>query len=390
MKVAFLSTFALDANVSLINALRKKHDVYFFTEALYEVYNFLDKKKLSKTISKGTEVKQLQPFGELIDLEKTFVVRGVRNSNIFQKLYISYQINQEIKKINPDIIIIDNTMLTYIFSTLFNRKKMLLIVHDPFLHSGEKIMTDIYLRKLHFGLIPNKMLLNNNQKDEFMKYYSYDPKNIYTSFLSVYDFLRYCNKDGQNGYSGFNILFFGRISPYKGIKYLLDAFVDILSTKKYKDISLTIAGSGNFDFDIDVYKKFPEINIINKYIFPDELASLISQSSVVVCPYTDATQSGVVMSAYAFKKPVIATRVGGLPEMVINNKTGLLIDPKDSDAIRNAILELYENRTLLEDMSKNIEKMYFYGDKSWDKSADHFFDAFEKMKNCSQDNHILY
>lgn len=44
MKIAFLSIFALDANMSLIHALRKKNDVYFFTEALYEINNFLDKK----------------------------------------------------------------------------------------------------------------------------------------------------------------------------------------------------------------------------------------------------------------------------------------------------------------------------------------------------------
>ena len=59
--------------------------------------------------------------------------------------------------------------------------------------------------------------------------------------------------------------------------------------------------------------------------FPDELSALIQESSFVVCPYKDATQSGVVMSAYALKKPVIATRVGGLVEMVEDKKTGLLV-----------------------------------------------------------------
>ncbi|WP_261511162.1 glycosyltransferase family 4 protein [Chryseobacterium paludis] len=380
MKVAFLSTFALDANVSLINALKKKCDVYFFTEALYEIYNFLDKEKLTKTISKGTEVEELLRFGELISLDKTYVVKGTRNVNIFKKLYISYTINRYIKKINPDVIVIDNYMLTYFFSTLLYRKKMLLIVHDPFLHSGENFMIDKFLRKLQFKLIINKILLNENQKDDFVKHYQQQPENIHTAFLSVYDYLRYYQTDKTESSSQFNILFFGRISPYKGIKFLLDAFVEIISTQKYPDITLTVAGGGNFDFDIEIYKQYSEINILNEYIYPENLANLISKSSAVVCPYTDATQSGVIMSAYAFKKPVIATNVGGLPEMVKHGKTGLIIEPKSSKAIGDAILELYYNRDLLEQMSHNIEEMYFSGEEGWESSANKFVSAFEKIK----------
>ncbi|ASK30360.1 hypothetical protein CEY12_09645 [Chryseobacterium sp. T16E-39] len=379
MKVAFLSTFALDANVSLINALGKKCDVYFFTEALYEIYNFLDKEKLTKTISKGTEVEELLRFRELISLDKTFVVKGTRNANFIKKLYISYKINQYIKKINPDVIVIDNYMLTYFFSTLSYRKKMLLIVHDPFLHSGENFIIDKYLRKFHFSVIDHKMLLNENQKDDFIKYYKQKPANIHTSFLSVYDYLRYYQTD-KGSRSQFNILFFGRISPYKGIKFLLDAFVEIISTQKFHDMTLTIAGGGNFDFDIEVYRQYPEIKILNEYIYPENLANLISNASVVVCPYTDATQSGVIMSAYAFKKPVIATNVGGLPEMVKDKETGLIIEPRSSKAIVDAILELYSNRSLLEQMSQHIEEIYFSGEKGWESSADKFVDTFEKIQ----------
>ncbi|MEG1590160.1 glycosyltransferase family 4 protein [Chryseobacterium sp.] len=380
MKIAFLSIFALDANMSLIHALRKKNDVYFFTEALYEIYNFLDKNKLTKTISKGTEVDQLERFRDLIDLDKTFVIRGTRNSNIIKKLFISYQIHQYLKKINPDVIIIDNNMLTYFVSTLAFRKKMLLLVHDPFLHSGENFFIDRVLRKIHFSLIRQKMLLNENQKKEFIAHYNYNPKDIHTSFLSVYDFLKFCKTDESVESGNFNILFFGRISPYKGIKFLLDAFVEILSTKKYPNMTLTIAGSGNFDFEIEPYSQHPEIKILNEYIYPENLANLIFNSSVVVCPYIDATQSGVVMSAYAFKKPVIATNVGGLPEMVKDQLTGIIIEPKNSEAIKNAILELYNNSYILETMSQNIEKLYFSGEKSWTSSANRFIEALENIK----------
>ena len=381
MKVAFLSAFALDANLSLINALQKKCDVYFFIEALYEISNFLDKEKLNKTITLGAEVEDLQRFKDFISLDKTYVIKGTRNINIVKKLYISYKINQYIKKINPDVIILDNYMLTYFISTLAYRKKMLMIVHDPFLHSGEDFIIDHYLRKIHFKLIEHKILLNENQKNDFIKSYNFNSTNIHTSFLSIYDFLSYHQSDKKNDSSRFNVLFFGRISPYKGIKYLLDAFVEVLSTQNYNDISLTIAGSGEFDFDIEVYKKHPEINILNKYLYPEDLANLIFQSSVVVCPYIDATQSGVVMSAFAFKKPVIATNVGGLPEMVQDQKTGIIIEPKNTEDIKEAIIQIYSDKNLREEMSQNIEKIYFSGEKSWKSSASKFVDALKKVLN---------
>lgn len=379
MKIVFLSTFALDANVSLINALGKTCDVYFFTEALYEIYNFIDKDKLTRTVSTGTDVEELQRFKNFIPLEKTFVVKGTRNGNVLKKLYISYVVNQLIRKINPDIILIDNYMLTYFLSTLSFRKKMMMIVHDPFLHSGENFIIDRFLRKLHFKLINHKILLNENQKEDFIEQYRQKKENIHSSFLSVYDYLQYYKTDNANSASGFNILFFGRISPYKGIKFLLDAFVEILVDEKYEDMSLTIAGGGTFDFDIEIYRQYPQIKILNEYIYPEKLANYISQASVVVCPYTDATQSGVIMSAYAFKKPVIATNVGGLPEMVEDGKTGIIIEPKSSKAIINAILKLYMNKDILKEMSQNISGRYHNGEKSWDSSASQFLSAINKI-----------
>src|SRR5690606_12208774 len=53
-----------------------------------------------------------------------------------------------------------------------------------------------------------------------------------------------------------------------------------------------------------------------------------------------ATQSGVVPLAYAFQKPVVATTVGGLPEMVDDGKTGYLVRPKDTEGLANAVLDL--------------------------------------------------
>jgi glycosyltransferase involved in cell wall biosynthesis len=64
---------------------------------------------------------------------------------------------------------------------------------------------------------------------------------------------------------------------------------------------------------------------------------LIELASVVVLPYRNATQSGVLHLAYTFGRPVIATRTGGLPEYIVPGRTGLLVDPHRPDGLADAL-----------------------------------------------------
>lgn len=381
MKIVFASVFAFDANISLINELKKDNDVYFITEALYEVHNYLNREKLTKIINFGTSVEQLTRFKDLLNLEKTYVIKGVRNSNLFRKIYNSIVINNLIKKIDPDILLLDNCVLTYIISALFYRKKSFLIVHDPFMHSNESNKIDGFLRMFFFKLIKNKILLNFNQKQKFINSHNFTSEEVDVSFLSVYNFLTYFGSKKSRNKDKFKILFFGRISQYKGIKYLLEAFEIINQKEENNNFTLTIAGSGEFDFDITTFEKKNNIEIINRYIDVNELSELIFESSVIVCPYIDATQSGVVMSAYAFGKPVIATNVGGLPEMVLHNITGIIVEPKNANQLAEAIIYLFNNPEILNLLSDNIKNIYIEGERSWKKSAGLIQEIFQRKYN---------
>ena len=111
------------------------------------------------------------------------------------------------------------------------------------------------------------------------------------------------------------------------------------------------------------------IDLRNRFIPDDEMVSLVKNALFMVCPYTDATQSGVIMSSYAFYRPVVATNVGGLPEMVVNDRYGLIVKERDIDALAEAIKRLLNDRCMLEMFSKNIEKDYSTGEKSWHEIA---------------------
>ena len=64
---------------------------------------------------------------------------------------------------------------------------------------------------------------------------------------------------------------------------------------------------------------------------------------MVVCPYESATQSGIIQIAYGFDKPVVATNVGGLPDVVADKKTGYLVESKNPRALADAIIDFYTN-----------------------------------------------
>ena len=147
---------------------------------------------------------------------------------------------------------------------------------------------------------------------------------------------------------------------------------------KNESINLVVAGRGDFGFDISDYKKLPYIHFLNDFIPDNELVGLIKGSEFVVCPYTDATQSGVVMSSYTFNKVVVATRTGGLPEMLDDGKLGPIIRPKSIDDIVHTILSLLNEPVKIEQYEKAICEKYS-GEKSWGSIVDYNMIVYKKI-----------
>lgn len=144
-------------------------------------------------------------------------------------------------------------------------------------------------------------------------------------------------------------------------------------------VTLTIAGGGDFYFDIAKYSSKNWIKIINKYIGVKQMAELFDDCTISVCPYTDATQSGVINTSYSFSKPVVATNVGGLPEMVEQGKSGLLVQPKNSDKLADTIISILENENNLLEMQKFISDEYYASDKSWDIIANKYIEFYKML-----------
>ena len=319
---------------------------------------------------------ELKVYESYMDMSKVYIVnRTVKKDSSPQALMMALRVTRFIKKGKFDVIHTDcmfgmwNLMLYKLFG-----KKMVLTVHDPFPHTGEISARKMFNYKMAMQSVHKFVLLNNKQKDRFCETYRVYSKQILINRLGVYDNIRTFISSQVPSYTR-NVLFFGRISPYKGIEYLCEAMMKV--REQVADATLTIAGGGKMYFDIEPYQKQDWVKVINRYVGMEELAGLLQNCALSVCPYTDATQSGVIMTSYSLCKPVVATNVGGLGEMGENGKTGLLVLPKDVDALADAITALLKDDAKREKMADNIRNDYFVGDKSWKVIAEKYIEFYK-------------
>ena len=142
-----------------------------------------------------------------------------------------------------------------------------------------------------------------------------------------------------------NVLFFGRIYRYKGLDVLIRSIA--LVTNKFSDIRVVIAGEGDNFANYRREMVDPQFfDVRNRYIPDKEAAQLFIDADIVVLPYVEASQSGVLAIAKAFAKPVIVTNVGELGQAVVDGVSGLVVPPADERSLADAILKLATNADL--------------------------------------------
>lgn len=183
------------------------------------------------------------------------------------------------------------------------------------------------------------------------------------------------------------ILFFGRITPYKGLEYLVEAFLQLLiQPTRYR---LVIAGRP--DNDSEGYFQSIQEQILRQGIgeqvllriefVPDSETELYFKAAdVLVLPYRQIYQSGVLFLAYSFGLPVIATNVGGLPDEIVEGETGYLCQPENPEHLAMAI-ERYFKSQLFCNLGARREEIRAYARQrySWDRVAQMTVDVYANL-----------
>ncbi|MFA4943138.1 MAG: glycosyltransferase [Lentisphaeria bacterium] len=153
----------------------------------------------------------------------------------------------------------------------------------------------------------------------------------------------FCNDD-------FLLIFIGRVCKNKGLLVLADAMDKIIAQTTQKSLKLVIVGSGSGDEYETIKERFRELNDRKKVFFigvQKDVFNLNKMADIFVLPSVFKENfSFSLLEATAAGAPVIATNHGGNPELIINEKTGLLVPPADPQAFADAVLRLIGNEEM--------------------------------------------
>ena len=262
-----------------------------------------------------------------------------------RQLVRTLELVRTIRRLNPDVIHFQRGHLWFNLALpLLKRYPLVLTVHDPRHHLGDRESQKTPQSIMDFGYRRAERLIVHGEQ---LKRVLVQECGIAEAIIHVMPMVPH--GDGGAPAAGEEtagtVLFFGRIWEYKGLEYLIRA--EPLITAQAPDARIVIAGRGE---DFKRYRSMmvhPErFTVYNEYVSHEQREELFRQASVVVLPYVDASQSAVVPIAYSHGKPVVATTVGGLPELVDDGRTGLLVPPRDERALAEAVVRLLRNADL--------------------------------------------
>jgi glycosyltransferase involved in cell wall biosynthesis len=244
------------------------------------------------------------------------------------------------------------------------RPRIAMHIHDPIPHPGPAALP-IWLTHLMQTRAGDRLVVyGETLRAWLVRYYRVPANRVIVIAHGAYRSPR--NDPPQtSGYRWFSCL--GRIVSYKGIEVFLEA-ARILS-RRFPEARFVLGGAGDLGPYRKAISRLGEALIVeNRELSNEETDRIAQESWSVVLPYTSGTQSGVIPVAYYNAAPVIVSRVGALPESVVDRSTGFLVPPKDPVAVADAMAAIYGNAPLRERMGAAAFE-YYRSRLRWDEIA---------------------
>ena len=205
------------------------------------------------------------------------------------------------------------------------------VIHEVIPHEGDSQVRGVELMNKAVCRIADIIVLRNRKYiTHMMKKYA-----ISSSKVKCLELWRRFPPFTLPVFSG-RVLFFGRINPYKGIDNLIEI------VRMCPEIQFDIIGrvDPNTKDLVETLAKEKNVNLVNGYVTNTEMEKAFINSDWVVVPYNTASQSGVIIDAYKFSRPVIAFNVGAIAEQVDEGRSGFLIEPGKNDAFAKKLKDV--------------------------------------------------
>lgn len=308
---------------------------------------------------------------------------GMNISNCIDRYRYSNLVKTSIKKDNIKHITFQE--LAYLLNSI-KLEKSIITCYDLIPWAYDKNRSSIWKANIAGLKKANKIItISEFSKSEIVKYVKYPEEQVEIVYPAV-NHHAYHKTGNENILKSINIpdsckviLYVGSEDPRQNVDVLIKAFNEL--KKKLPEVKLLKIGNPNlYGAREKLLELIKKLNLQNDVIFMDfvpeeELPAWYSTSDLVVYPCSYAGFGMPPLEAMACSTPVITSNATSLPEVVGN--AGIMIDPRDHDALANEMYEVLTNDGLMEDMiKKGLERAKLF---SWDKSAEKTLEIYDKM-----------
>ncbi len=314
------------------------------------------------------------------------IVRCVNTMNPFNWIKIGLQIKRE----RPDFVLMKywTPFMAPCFGTIARLARQngdtKVICQIDNVEPHEHHLIDYPCNCYYLNAVDGYVYMSEQVNTELKEYTQnpaiFSPHPMFENFGERVERSEACSKlgvDPQQRYA----MFFGLIREYKGLDILLEAWIKLKAEGKVDGRKLIVAGefyaskdrylsqieSGNIGDDVIIHEGFVADEMVKHYF---------SATDFVVLPYHTASQSGVTQIAYNFSLPMIVTNVGGLPEIVPNDKVGYVCEPT-FNSVAEAIDQAWSNGNLqrFEENLKEERKRF-----SWAEMCNKLTEVYNMVK----------
>ncbi len=169
-----------------------------------------------------------------------------------------------------------------------------------------------------------------------------------------------------------------RLSPEKGLPFLIDALK--IARHSVEDAELAIVGGGALEAELKAHVENASLQDVVRFLGPmpnAEAMAEVAKSGVFVLPSLGEGLGIVLLEAQALGVPVIGTEVGGIPDVIEHEKTGLLVPPSDAEALAKAIVRLLTEPGLSDRLAAGAQERLAKFD--WDKIAERYAELYGEL-----------
>lgn len=232
------------------------------------------------------------------------------------------------------------------------------VIHEVIPHEGDRQVKGVdFFNKTLVKLADTIVLRNKTYIPAMVERYHISPDRV--KYMELW---RRYPEYTEPAHSK-RVLFFGRINPYKGVDNLLKI------VRLCPDVNFDVVGRVDLEMEdvVKELKKEPNVRLETGYVSDEEMKKVFINADWAIVPYNSASQSGIIIDAYKYSRPVIAFNVGAIAEQVVDGTTGYLIEAGNINAFSKKVKEAVAMPN--DEYDKMSQESYSIGSKKYAASG---------------------